>query len=463
MGLLNFVMGSSSGSGNPVANNGTVSCSLGTLAPGAGGTVTLVLTSGQAITITNIVTASTASTDPNLTNNSASAVTTFMPPAPNIVAAGARLIAGPANGTISPGQSVMVSLQLANIGSADTVSLTATLLAGNGVVSPSGPQNYGALLHGGPATGNNFSFTASGTNGGVIVATLQLSDRGTNLPSVSFTFDLPATNTYANLNGIIIPDHGPATPYPAVIPISGVNGLVNKATVTLNNLNHQFPNDVEIILVDPAGQSVVLMAGTGGGHPITNVTLTFDDAATGSLPNSSLFASGLGQIVSGTFQPTDDGLAQPFASPAPAGPSGSALSKFIGSNPNGSWALYVLDNSPGDSGNIAGGWSLNLATINPVNSASDLAVGLAKSAGSIYPGGSIVFTVTVTNKGPADAANVTVTDILPAGLTFAGTSLGAFTTGAGGAGYFQSGKPGCRQQYELHGDGHRRANRIFCE
>jgi uncharacterized repeat protein (TIGR01451 family) len=318
----------------------------------------------------------------------------------------------------------------------------ATLLAGNGVVSPGGAQNYGALLHGGPAIANNFSFTASGTNGGVIIATLQLTDQGSNLPPVSFTFNLPATNTYANASGIIIPDHGPATPYPSVITVSGVTGLVNKAKVTLNNFNHQFPNDVETILVDPAGDSVVLMAGTGGGHPTTNVTLTFDDAASGSLPSSRLFASGSGQIVSGTFQPTDDGLAQPFPSPAPATPSGSALAKFIGSNPNGAWTLYVFDNSAGDSGNIAGGWSLNLATINPVNSASDLAIGVAKSVGSLYSGCSIVFTVSVTNKGPADAANVTVTDTFPAGLTFAGTSLGTSTTGAGGALIFNLGSLG---------------------
>ncbi len=444
LGVLNFVSGNSSvGSATVISNNGSALCNLGNLALNASATVTFILSSPQAITITNVVTATTTSTDTNLANNTASVPTTFTQPMPVIVATGARLLNGPANGTIVAGQAVTVSLQLANIGSADTVALTATLLAGNGVILAGGTnssvQSYGALAHGGPSIAETFSFTASGGNGGVIVATLQLADQGTNLPAVSFTFDLPATNTYANTGAIIIPDHGPASPYPAVINISGVTGLVNKATVTLSNLSHQFANDVQVLLQGPAGQSVVLMAGVGGGHPVTNITLTFDDAASNSLPSSSLFAAGLGQLMSGTNKPTNDGLGQPFASPAPAGPSAGVLATFIGTNPNGAWTLYVYDNSPGDSGDIANGWSLTLEEINPVNSAADLAVGLAKSVASLSEGGTIVFTVSVTNKGPADAANVTISDPFQAGLNFTGTSLGSSTVGTNGAILFNLG------------------------
>ena len=444
-GILSFVSGTSTGSlGSPSSNGSSAVCNLGNLASGTGATVTFLLTSVQSGTVTNTAPVTTLSTDPNLANNSASVVTVFSVPTPSIVAAGAKLISGPANGSIAPGQSVNISLQLANVGTANTVNLVGTLLATGGVVSPSGPADYGALVYGGPTVGEPYSFTVSGTNGGVIVATLQLQDGTNTLPPVSFTFNLPATNSFANSNYITIPDHGPGTPYPSIITVSGVTGFVSKATVTLNNFTHQFPNDVQIMLVGPAGQNLVLMSGTGGAYSVTNAALTFDDAAIQSLPASSLYGVGLsgfalGQIFPGTFKPTDDGQALPFPSPAPASPSGSSLATFNGSNPDGPWTLYVFDNSPGDNGYIALGWSLNLVTISPVSAVSDLAVGLALPASGVFIGHPVTLSGSITNSGPANASNVTLSETLSSGLSLAGSSLGSYTTGAGGALLFNLG------------------------
>jgi uncharacterized repeat protein (TIGR01451 family) len=443
-GDFSFVSGTSSGSqGNPSLAGSNAVCNLGTIAPGAGAVVTFSLASAQAATLTNVVTVSTGSTDNNLSNNSVSVVTAFSLPTPLIVAAGAKLLSPVPSGTITPGQTVNVSLLLANDGTADTTNLTATLQT-NSTVAPSGlqAQNYGALFHGGPATAKTFTFTASGTNGGIVTATLQLSDGGASYPPVSFVFNVPATNTYANTNYIIIPDHGPGTPYPATIVIANAIGVVSQATATLNNFSHQFPNDVQVVLETPSGRSVVLMAGTGGGYSVTNLTLTFDDAASNSLPASSLFAFGTAQLVSGTFRPSNDGLALPFPSPAPSAPYAATLGALNGVDPNGTWTLFVFDNSPGDSGNIAGGWSLNLAIVNPVNLAADIGLSVVSPSGAIYPGQPFSITANVTNQGPAVANNVTVSNLLAPGLSFVSTSLGSYTTNANGALLFNAGSLG---------------------
>ena len=70
-----------------------------------------------------------------------------------------------------------------------------------------------------------------------------------------------------------------------------------------------------------------------------------------------------GWISGGTFKPSrvlDDGIADPFPAPAPAGPWGAALSGLDGTSPNGTWSLYVVDDADGGVGSLSGGWSLCL-------------------------------------------------------------------------------------------------------
>jgi uncharacterized repeat protein (TIGR01451 family) len=362
-----------SSQGTFAAGSGGVSFSLGNLPAGAGAGISLVATSSVVGLVTNSASVGENSVDPNLANNSASVVATVTQLGPNIFAAGSSLLSesGPVNDAIDPGETVTVSLKLANNGALNTANLVATLLPTGGVTSPSGSQTYGVLIHGGPAVAAPFSFTASGATNSVIVATLQLQDGPNNLGLVTFVYNLPGTGAFASSQYIVIPDSGPATPYPSTINVSGMTGIVSKVTATISNLNHTFPSDIRILLVNPAGEDTILMSSTGGGSSVTNVTLTFDDAAAFSLPGSAQlnFVTVPSQIVSGTFKPTDFGPAANFPVPAPAGPYVASLASLNGVNPNGSWALYVLDDSPGDSGNVAGGWNLNITTLSPINAA----------------------------------------------------------------------------------------------
>ena len=409
---------------------GLITASLGTLVPGAGTVIYITASALSAGTVTNVVAVTTSSGDANQANNSAATVVAIVNPSPNIVPAGDSLVSEsflPANGTVDPGETVTVSLALANTGSVDTTSnFTATLQNSGGVASLSSPQNYGVIVNGGASVARQFSFTAGGTNGGLVTATLQLQDGSNSLGSVAFIFNLPLTNTFANTASIVIPDHGAASPYPSTINVSGVTGYVSKATVTLNNLTHAFPSDIHVLLVGPGGQKVVLMSANGGGYSVTNVNLTFDDAASALLPAS-------GQILSGTYKPTDGQPGTVFPSPAPSGSAGTSLSAFNGTVPNGTWSLYVLDSSPGDSGIIAGGWNLTLTIVNPVNPVANLSVSMTAAPNPAFVGGNLVYTINVANQGPANDAGVTLTDVLPPGVNFvsvvpAGTNVGGTVT-----------------------------------
>jgi len=163
------------------------------------------------------------------------------------------------------------------------------------------------------------------------------------------------TSNPCNPTAITINASGIASPYPSNIAVSGQVGLITGVTVTLNNLSHTFPDDIDILLVGPGGQNAIILSDVGGGTPVTGVNLTLDDAAAASLPDS-------GPLVSGTFKPTNAGGVDIFPAPAPTPSGGSALSVFNGTSPNGTWSLYIRDDTGTEGGSLAGGWCLNIMT-----------------------------------------------------------------------------------------------------
>jgi hypothetical protein len=98
------------------------------------------------------------------------------------------------NGAIDPDETVTMLFTLKNTGLADTTNLVVTLLATNGIISPSGPQTYGALVAGGPGVSEPFILTAAGLCGDSITATLQLQDGGADLGTVSVLLPLGVTS-----------------------------------------------------------------------------------------------------------------------------------------------------------------------------------------------------------------------------------------------------------------------------
>jgi len=164
----------------------------------------------------------------------------------------------------------------------------------------------------------------------------------------------------------------PADPYPSTIDVSGAPPQVAGVRVTLYDIYHRLPDNLDVLLVGPQGQTFVLMGDAGGLTPIdptAPVTLTLSDTAGQVLPNSA-------PLMTGGFEPTNwESPVTDFPAPAPPGPynePGSALGgsgaqtlngTFMFTNPNGTWSLYVRDDAglpitEAITGCISGGWGI---------------------------------------------------------------------------------------------------------
>jgi len=106
----------------------------------------------------------------------------------------------------------------------------------------------------------------------------------------------------------------------------------------------------------------------------------------------------------------------------PPPPYGSTMASVNGSNPNGSWFLFVQDDAPISSGMIANGWILNLTTADLVGTSGDIELLVGAANTNAFVGQNATFTVTVTNYGPSLSTNIVVTDNLPLNATIVSTN-----------------------------------------
>src|SRR5947209_11101369 len=82
-----------------------------------------------------------------------------------------------------------------------------------------------------------------------------------------------ASFTFSNPNLILINDSTApptrAAAYPSTLTVSGLTGqVITKATVTVKGFAHEFPSDVTMLLVGPAGQKAVILSEVGGQVPL---------------------------------------------------------------------------------------------------------------------------------------------------------------------------------------------------
>lgn len=117
------------------------------------------------------------------------------------------------------------------------------------------------------------------------------------------------------------------------LTLPGEVGDLTSLELDIILLSHTNPDDLEFYLIKPTVGAITVLQDQGDGIDISDVDLTFADAAHTPAP----FAS---ELFAGTYQPI--GLSQ----------AGEGFNKFIGNAGAGLWTLVVIDDSASDTGSF---------------------------------------------------------------------------------------------------------------
>lgn len=233
------------------------------------------------------------------------------------------------------------------------------------------------------------------------------------VPPINQTFTQPGTTQVPA--GQPTTTSGIGSPYPSTVLVSGLpaSGATVKS-VKIGNVNHTFPDDVDIVLVSPTNVPVILVSDAGGGADVIGADWVLDDAASTTLADATLNPSG-------TYRPTNWGSTDDFPSPGPGSLTQATptLASFGSGNHNGTWRLYIVDDVVGDIGYV-GNWSITfnippLVTFSPTtNLFTDPAAtipytGTPVSVVYARPSATTTYTATTTVDGCTSSNSITVT------------------------------------------------------
>jgi uncharacterized repeat protein (TIGR01451 family) len=364
-------------------------------------------------------------------------------------------IAGNHNAKIDPGEGVRLTVSLTNPWrSADKSidSATGTLTTSTpGVTIYANTAHWGAIAAQGTVAANDaFSFTVapSVACGSSIDFTLTtVSDLGTT----STTFSLRVGDAIGTDPVITYT----STPSPALaIPDGLPHGVFNQMNVAddfqiadlnfrLDSVTHGFDGDLTFMLRSPRGVGtdlVGLIAVTDpGGFGSTGANLTnmlIDDDLAITAANSAQQATSAQAPYTGSWLPEFNApwtTLFGFPNPDPVG----SLSRYDGTSTKGTWSVLAADYSTPDAGTL-NAWSI---LVTPVHFACtavtpSVIINATKTvAGRFGVGGTVVYTVTLTNNGSANQADNPgheFSDVLPAALTLVSATASSGTPATSG-------------------------------
>lgn len=163
--------------------------------------------------------------------------------------------------------------------------------------------------------------------------------------------------TFAHTIPIMLVPGDIADPYPSTITVSGVGSQLARVTVTLDALTDPQLATLTILLVSPSGGAVLLLGGCSPPGGVVDRTVTFDDEGV-------LQTRGRPFPIDDRVAPAACGAQPRLAAPAPSPLDENNLDALTGTDPNGTWSLYIQAFDRASFGDLEG-WSLTLEATSP--------------------------------------------------------------------------------------------------
>jgi len=391
----------------PVGSGGTVSCARPSLGVGSG-VFTLIVavdpSTPNGTILANTASVSSATTDPNPGHENGTATTTVG------TSADLSVTKVDTPDPVTAGSNLTYTITATNSGPnpAASVTLNDTLPGGTTFVSLSSPGGWSCITpavgSGGTISCSNASLTLGSSIFTLTVAVDPLTPAGTILTNTataaSATPDLNAGNESGTATTTVGPPPGSSadlsvTKVDTPDPVPAGGNLTYAITVT----NAGPGNAASATLTDtlPAGMTFVSLSSPGGWSCTTPAV---GASGTVSCSNPSL---GVG---SGVFTLT--------VAVDPLTPPGSILTNTA------TVSSGSTDPNPGNESGSA------TTTVGPsFGPFADLSITKTDGVTTATPGGSVTYSIAVSNSGPSNVTGATVADTFPATLTCLWTCVGA--------------------------------------